>query len=271
MVINDFSGFPHLFMRKMTSMQILEALKTVKIAIMPIGSIEQHGTHLPIDCDLATVEFLVEKSVLRAREQSKHPIALVVPALPFGTTLEMNWPGHLFLRSSTHINVIHDIGSQLVKNGFKYIVFLNGCVGNIGTVNVAVSDLKAEYPNSHFLSIGSIFAMPEAIVRNSGPGGMGHAGELETSIELVIDPDYVFMENAVNEHIKHPSPLISYDFDMPQPFYWPEHFAKMTNSGVIGCAKEATRNNGKMILDKNIQRIADILCHLNSLDQELNI
>lgn len=266
MPLNQYSGFPYLFMRKMTSAQISEALKTVKIALMPLGSIEQHGSHLPIDCDLSTVEYLAEKAVLEARNQSNHPIALIVPALPFGTTLEMDWPGHLFLRSSTHISVILDIGAQLVKNGFKYIVFLNGCVGNMGTVNVAVSDLKAKYPDSHFISIGSIFAMPEAIVRNSGPGGMGHAGELETSIELVIDPDHVFLEQAVNEHIKHPSPRISYDFDTPQPFYWPEHFSKMTSSGVIGYAKEATYENGKIILEKNIQRIADILCHLNSLD-----
>ncbi len=257
-----------LFLRKMTSPQIGEAVKTVKIALMAVGSLEQHGPHLPIDCDLATVEYLAEHAVRKAREQSGHPVCLIAPALPFGITLEMDWPGHLHLRSSTHMAVLKDLGTQLVRTGFDYVVFLNGCVGNIGTVNVAVSDLKEAFPKSDFIAIGSVWTMPEAIVRNSGPGGMGHACELETSIELVIDPEHVHMDHAVNEHIRHPSPLISYDFDQVQPFYWPVHFADMTRSGVIGDAKEATAENGRLILEANVERIANLLCHINSLAQQ---
>jgi creatinine amidohydrolase len=258
--------FP-IYLRKMTSPEIGEAVKTVKIALMAVGSIEQHGPHLPVDCDLATVEYLAEQSLLKARQQAGHPVALIVPALPFGITLEMDWPGHLHLTSSTHIAVLKDIGSQLVRTGFRYVVFLNGCVGNIGTVNVAVSDLKEAFPKSEFIAVGSVWAMPEGIVRNSGPGGMGHACELETSTELVIDPEHVHMERAVNEHIRHPSPLISYDFDKVQPFYWPMHFTDMTNSGVIGDPRAATVENGQLVLEANVQRIADILCHINGLAQ----
>jgi len=89
-------GYVHqypLHLRKMTSKQIGEALKTVKIALMPVGSIEQHGPHLPIDTDLATVEYLAQESVKLVRQQTSQPIAFIVPSLPFGITLEMDWPG----------------------------------------------------------------------------------------------------------------------------------------------------------------------------------
>lgn len=265
------SGQTPLFLRKMTSSEIGAAVKITKIALMAVGSIEQHGPHLPVDCDLSTVEYLAEHSVHKAREQSGHPVALIAPALPFGVTLEMDWPGHLHLRSSTHMAVLHDIGAQLIKTGFDYVVFLNGCVGNIGTVNVAASDLKEEFPKKDFIVINSAWAMPEGIVRNSGAGGMGHACELETALELVIDPEHVHMERAVNEHIRHPSPLISYDFDKVQPFYWPVHFADMTTSGVIGDPLEATAENGRIVLDANVQRIAELLCHINLIAQSKNV
>ena len=254
-----------LFLRKMTAPEIGEAVKQAHIAILPVGSIEQHGAHLPIDTDLSTAEYLAEHGLRRARGMAARPIAYIAPALPIGVTLEMDWPGHLHLRSSTHIAVLFDVGSQLVKSGFRYVLFINGCVGNIATVNVAVSDLKERWPSAHFISVGTTWAMPEAIRRNSGPGGMGHAGELETSTQMVIDPEHVQMEKAVDEHIQHPSPRISYDFDQAQPFHWPVHFARLTQSGVIGDATAATAENGRQILDANVERIAGILCHLDEL------
>jgi creatinine amidohydrolase len=251
----------------MTSPEIRDSVKTIKIVIVPVGSIEQHGPHLPIDTDLSTVEYLAEQSVLKARQDSGRPIAVIAPSLPYGVTLEMDWPGHVFLQPLTHIQLLCDVGGQLLKSGFRYIVFLNGCVGNIGTLNVAISQMKATWrEKGHFIGIGSTWAYPDAIVRNSGPGGMGHACEIETSTELVIDPKHVHMEKAVNEHIRHPSPLITYDFDTVQPFYWPEHFAEMTQSGVIGDPKAATAENGQKILDANVERIAELLIHFDGLE-----
>jgi creatinine amidohydrolase len=257
-----------LFLRKMTSPQIGEAVKTARIALVAVGSIEQHGAHLPIDTDLSTVEYLAEEGLKKARQDASLPVALIAPAVPFGTTLQMDWPGHIYLSSSTLIRVLMEIGERLVKSGFRYVVFLNGCVGSINAVQVAVSDLKASIPDADFIMLGSTWAMPEAILRNSGPGGMGHACELETATQLVIDPEHVRMDLAQNEHMRHPSPDVSYDFDSIPPFYWPVHFADMTESGVIGDPSLATAENGRLILNKNVERVARILCHIHGLGEE---
>jgi creatinine amidohydrolase len=258
--------FP-LYYRKMTSPEVGEAVKSIKIVIVPVGSIEPHGAHLPLDTDLTTCEYLAENSVLEARRQSSRAIAVIAPSLPYGVTLEMDWPGHVLLRPDTQINLLHDVGSCFAKMGFRYVVFLNACGGNIDTVNVAVNSLKATWrEKGNFVAVGSVWAYPEGIFRNSGHGGVGHACEVETSTQLVIDPEHVYMDKAVNEHMRHPSPLISLDFDSPQPFNFPVHFSTMTKSGVIGDPTLATAENGRKILDANVKRIAQILLHLDGLE-----
>lgn len=255
-----------LYFRKMSSPEVGEAVKSIKIVIVPVGSIEPHGPHLPLDTDLTTIEYLAEKSVLEARKETSKAIAVIAPSLPYGVTLQMDWPGHVFLRPTTHIDLLCDIGNCFTKMGFRYVVFLNACGGNIDVVNVAINIMKANWrEKGNFIAVGSIWSYPEGLARNSGPGGMGHACEVETSIELVLDPEHVHMEKAVNEHMRHPSPRISLDFDAIQPFNWPVHFSTMTKSGVIGDAKEATPENGKKIIEANIKRIAEILCHIDSL------
>jgi len=250
----------------MSSPEVGEAVKTVKMVIIPIGSIEPHGPHLPLDTDLTTIEYLAEKSVLEVRKRISKPVAIIAPSLSYGVTLEMDWPGHVFLRPNTLIELINDIGNSFTKIGFKYVVFLNGCGGNIDTINVAINIMKSNWrEKGQFISIGSVWANPEGISRDSGPGGVGHACEVETSIELFLDDEHVHMEKAVNEHMRHPSPLISLDFDSIPPFNWPVHFSCMTTSGVIGDAKCATAEKGKKILDANIDRIAKILLHLDGL------
>lgn len=256
------------YLRKMTSPQIGEAVKTARIAIVAVGSIEQHGAHLPIDTDLSTVEYLADEGLRKARQISGQPVGFIAPAMPFGTTLEMDWPGHIFLKSTTLMQVLMEIGARLVKSGFRYVIFLNGCVGSINAVQAAVSDLKGAIPEADFIMVGSTWAMPEAIVRNSGEGGMGHACELETATQLVIDPEHVNMSLAKDEHIRHPSEQVSYDFGSFPPFYWPVHFADMTESGVIGDPSLATVENGRAILEKNVERVAKILCHIHAIGEK---
>jgi creatinine amidohydrolase len=257
--------FP-LYYRKMSSPEIGEAVRTIKMVIIPVGSTEPHGYHLPVDTDLTTIEYLAEKSVIEARKRSSKTIAVIAPSLPYGTTLEMDWPGHVFLRPTTQIELLNDVGDCFAKMGFRFVLFLNGCGGNIDSINVAVNMMKARWrKKGNFIVVGSVWASPESIVRDSGPGGVGHACEIETSTELYLDHEHVQMDKAVNEHMCHPSPLISLDFNGAQPFNWPVHFSTITKSGVIGDAKLATAEKGKKILDANINRIAEILLHLDGL------
>lgn len=263
-----------LYLRKMASNEISEMVQLAKIAVLPIGSIEQHGNHLPIDTDLTTVEYLAEQGIRTVRQAVAQPVALIAPSIPYGgPEIGMSeWVGTICLKPSTLLEVVADVGSGLIASGFRYVLLLNGCVGNIPVLTLATQKLKRENRNGNFLLVGSTWEMPEVInkVRTSAPGGLGHACELETSTSLVIDPDHVYLEKAAAERLKHLSNEITFDFDHTNPFYWPLPFGEMTQSGVIGDPTEASVEKGKVILEANIQRIADVLCHIVKIDEALS-
>lgn len=259
-----------LYLRKMTSPEISEFVKNAPIAILPVGSIEQHGAHLPIDTDLTTIEYLAEEGLKAVRNITGLPIGTIVPNLPYGgSEITMDgWPGTISLQPSTLIDAVFDVGSCLVSFGFRFIVVLNGCYGNIPTLTLAVQKLKHNFPGAEYILVHGTWETNEVInkVRTSPTGGMGHACELETSTSLVIDPDHVYMDKAEAGKLQHPSDRVSFDFDHAPPFYWPYEFQKMAHNGVIGDPAVASAEKGRVILDANIARIADVLRHIIEID-----
>jgi creatinine amidohydrolase len=81
--------------------------------------------------------------------------------------------------------------------------------------------LKIDSPEAHSLALEDIRADQESIaqVRESEVGGTGHAGEVETSIALAIDPQHVDMKQAVDEFPTHPSPKVTFDFLGESPYF----------------------------------------------------
>jgi creatinine amidohydrolase len=259
-----------LYLRKMTSPEICKFVKVAPIVILPVGSIEQHGSHLPIDTDLMTIEYIAEESLKAVRNETSLSVGTIAPSLPYGGPgIGMEaWPGTVTLKPSTLIDVIYDVGTCLISSGFRYIVVLNGCYGNIPTLTLAVQKLKHEHPQPDFILVGSCETV-EVInkVRTSASGGIGHACEFETSTSLVIDPNHVQMDKAEPGHLQHPSDRVSFDFDQVSPFYWPYDFRKMAPNGVIGDPTQGTAEKGRVILEDSVKRIADILRHIIEIDK----
>ena len=258
-----------LFLSKMTSPEIVEGAKTAKIAILVVASIEEHGAHLPIDTDLANAEYLAVESLKLARQNTSQPVGYIAPSLPYGGPgIGMTWPGTIQLRPSVLVDVVCDLGQGLLDAGFQYIIIINGCYGNTPALMLATSQLKEKHPEGNFILTGGF--SPEALrgVRESAIGGTGHACEIETSMALAINPEYVQMDKAVKEEYRHPSPGYSLDFDSFPPFFWPVSFNEATESGVIGDATLGTVEKGKKILEGITQHLSGILVHIHELAQQ---
>lgn len=179
----------------------------------------------------------------------------------------LEWEGTLSIKPSTLIDMLASIGAGLYRTGFETIVLMNGCVGNIPALTLAVQKLKKNVPEGNFIFIDGFWQNREVIeaVRETGPGGSGHAGEIETSMMLFLDPDHVSMENAVQGKLHHPSSLVSFDFSHNNPFFWPVPFGDLASNGVLGDPTLANAKKGQEILEVNIQHLKSILCHLNNL------
>lgn len=172
-----------------------QALAGDAVVIIPVGSTEQHGDHLPVNTD-ANSCFQVAK---RAAEAIDDFPVLVMPPIWTGYSLEhMAYPGAISLKHHTFVELLSQVAVSVYTHGFKKILFLNGHGGNTSVVAAMRTKLAYEesFPPSLALGWWEFPALAKEAVRSVekdiGPHGpTGHAGEIETSVQLYLQPELV--------------------------------------------------------------------------------
>jgi len=161
--------------------------------VVPIGSTEQHGHHLPVRTDAAVVTAIARRAVPIAAEQV--PI-LLAPTLPFGFAHHhLPFGGTISLRSQTYVDVLTDIGTGLASEGFRRLVFLNGHGGNDPAMRMAADRLVVESKLALHVAAASYWTAASAVFTEAEQRpAPGHAGNFETSLMLAIDPDLVRLD-----------------------------------------------------------------------------
>jgi len=223
--------------------------------LLPTGAIEQHGDHLPVDVDIhASTE------VCRAvAERDDHVI--VAPPLPFGFSPAQTYrPGTITLRSSTLLEVLRDACSSILEQGFTRLLIVNGHNGNKWMMGQIVTEL----PRAAGAFVGGVTYFDLTLEtftehRVSRLGGEGHAGELETALELRLRPELVLDEREV----RYVTPTSAYGFvDLavrgplaggPRPLEQPYP------EGVMGDPSVATGELGGHVLDAAVAGIREII------------
>lgn len=180
-------------MAHMTQMEIAEAIAEKRTVILPTGATEAHGPHMPTDTDTHQVEHI---AVLLAERLG----ALVAPPVAYGVSKTFEFfPGTISLSIPTYQTMLYEIGSALIAQGFEHLIILNGNRPN-GTANDQVArQLVDDLDERHNFTVSAVsYWEPGAdrihALRKSMVGGMGHAGEMETSFQLAVRPHLVKME-----------------------------------------------------------------------------
>jgi len=178
------------YIPEMTWEEVKEALREVEVAIVPVGSTEQHGLHLPLQSDTAFV-----LHICRRAAEEVYPIALVTPPIPIGISRHhMKFPGTLTLREETLIDVLMDVGWSLKQHGFRRIAIINGHGGNYHAMKIAAKKIWEEFKVlTASLSYWELLPVEEAsrIIETFRARHAGHACEFETSLSYVIQPELV--------------------------------------------------------------------------------
>lgn len=157
------------------------------VAIVPVGSMEQHGPHLPFQVDTLVAARLAEDL------EKVMPEVLVLPPLWSGVSAHhMDFPGSITVRAKVFIELLHDICTSLYHHGFRRIVILNGHGGNRSSLEVLGQELFVELG----LTVNTLAywdLVPDLVksLKKSKSKGMGHSGELETSLMLHLEPRLV--------------------------------------------------------------------------------
>ena len=221
-------------------------------ALWAIGSTEQHGTHLVTGFDLASAQAVCD----RAAERCPRDVALL-PGLPFGSSdhwlpLGATWS----LSPTTLVSLVSDVARSAAAAGFQRLTIVNGHAGNIGPAVTAVGGLVADTTVVEFLSYWTLVD-PERIkaLSPSDGGGVGHAGEVETSIALYLGG------LAVDERLPAPAGKeLSEGPGSSDPIIRAPRPLTEAPSGVYGNPTTATRELGELMIETAADRLA---AHLN--------
>ena len=193
----------------LTGPEIAAAAARGAVVILPIGAIEQHGPHLPVDTDIHGA------CEIAWRVATQVPDCLVLPPVSWGySATHLGFGGTLSLRPTTLWALLEDLCTSLVEQRFTKIVLLVAHATNRSFVNTFVT----EFYRKHNISLVQVNWVQFGLsafqrLRKSATGGAGHAGEFETSVELYLRPELVRRELAVARYIQPEQ-----DFGLPDTF-----------------------------------------------------
>ena len=180
--------------------EIDEVLKKSNVVLLPVGSTEQHGRHLPVNFDFYSAAYLAEKAARRVTDENNIHV-LVAPTIPYGETFgrppfEKQLPGSITISADTLIRLVEDVVRSLVIQGFKNILVLNGHLENVAPIEIALREITIEFKELKGLGLYAtnwfFMALDTwAKISKGGRASLGHAGENETSVALAIEPENV--------------------------------------------------------------------------------
>jgi len=235
------------------------------IAIVPIGSTEQHGPHLPFSTDAIIAESISLEVADRLRDELN---ILVAPTIRIGCSAEhMDFPGTLSLRPETMISLIKDVCTSLSAHGVKKIVLLNAHGGNTSLLKGIIHQLRREI-DALIVMVDTWSILPGILaeVRESPAGGAVHAGEAETSLMLALDESLVRWARVRSELPRTDSENRYFVIEKPRYISFSWCTADVSRSGVIGDPTKANREKGRRILNFMIDVICEILKELSELN-----
>jgi len=243
---------------EMTPEEILRSLQETDTVLIPIGTVEQHGPHLPVGTDVFIPMKVAELVAEKAR-------VLVAPPVFYGNSLSMMHMNGVFTISpETLANLLLDLCRAFVKRGFRKIVFINGHGGNTQVVSFMGQRARIE-TGAQIVRIDWWTVASEEISKTCEKE-VKHADEGETSMMLACRPDLVDMTKAVKDSVA--DELVK-DLSGGKPKEMPYTafpFTAWSRAGVIGDATKASKKKGEQILEAVVNNIVDFL---NRLDKVL--
>ena len=212
----------------------IDDIKDTDLVILPIGSIEQHGPHLPVVTDWVIADAI-------GRGLAEKTGGFYIPALPISTNKEHRGKkGSVGMHSDTFYRMVTDICLDLKDQGFKRIAIIQGH-GGIFVMNPVVRELNANYNPDIFVAKLDIMEIcwtafqAHSILET--PMGV-HAEEIETSLILHLHPELVNMSKAIDFYPQTPRSSLNYG-----------GMLRFCPDGVWGSATKGSAEKGKKMLE----------------------
>ncbi len=227
------------------------------VVVLPVGSVEDHGPHLPLDVDNFLIGSICEEAARRLDGKM-----LLLPPVPYGfEEHHMDFPGTIDIAMEHLLHFVLDITRSVARHGFKRILLADGHGSNM-----PILELVARRTVLDTEALCGVFIWPslarEAIGRlreSETPGGMAHACELETSLYLYLDSSRVQMDKARKEIGLPSSRFFWMDLMSSSPVLLMDHWSRFSKSGIVGDPTLATKEKGQKIFEAVVEALVELV------------
>jgi creatinine amidohydrolase len=225
-----------MIVRDLTNTDILKLTKRKTVALIPVGSIEQHGPHLPVSTDSDIISYI-------AKQVSDKNGFLLLPTLQYGVSFEHHPFFNMSLSKSTLQKILIELCTSLSKNHINTVIILNGHHGNQNALKKLQKKVFKKTGVKQHIFVYSYWHFMKR--------KFDHAGFVETSIMLAIS-DKVLMNKAKKGLI--PDNLSKKKLNLLNKRA-NKSFISVTKNGIWGDPTRATAKDGKIILGEIIANI----------------
>jgi creatinine amidohydrolase len=246
--------------------EIKEVVKEQPVVVLPVGSVEDHGRHLPLDVDNFLIGAICEEAAKRMGGEM-----LLLPPVSYGfEEHHMDFPGTIDIGMEHMLHFVLDITRSVARHGFKRILLADGHGSNM-----PILDLVARRTVLETDALCGAFIWPslstdviEEVRESEKPGGMAHACELETSLYLYLDGSRVQMDKAQKEIGLPPSQFIWMDLMKSSPVLLMDHWTRFSKSGVVGDPTLASKEKGEKIFEAAVQSLVRLVREFRDYPRE---
>jgi creatinine amidohydrolase len=240
--------------------EVATALQASSVLCLPMGSMEQHGPHLPLNTDDVIAEALTRRIV--GRWGDEHDL-WQLPGVPVGLSREHAWaPGTLSLTVSGMTAFLRDLGCEMVRAlPARNLLIVNAHGGNRGILEALTQEMRSDFGlNIATLHLGAMMspdtgtAVPEI-----------HAGNDETSVMLVLAPELVRREALAT--LKPPlgrEATRALVLDPSASYSWSSNDPRLSASGIMGDARGASAANGEIIVARVVEGAGAVIQRLKN-------
>lgn len=232
-----------------------EALARAELALLPVGSTEQHGPHMRLSTDTRVAEGFCDRL-----EEELGDLAVRCPTIAYGLSEHhVAFPGTLTLTPATFIDAVLEVVASLAGHGLSRVVVVNGHGGNLDALSIVSRRARIEL-GARVASVMWSRLAADVVRDVAFSDSYGHACDVETAVAMVLAPDCVD-----TSRIAAPRERPGIDPAMAPPTARADiaiGFDELTSDGVLGDPRQANREVGERVVDTAVVRaraIADAL------------
>lgn len=235
------------------------------IAVLPVGATEQHGPHLPMSTDTATIDGVVAATLPKLPDDL--PV-LFLPTVAYGKSNEHScYPGTLTVSATTLISLWMEIGACVAKAGVKKLVMFNSHGGQMSVMDIVARDLREQHGLMAVAANWYTLGLPDGLFDAREMKHGVHAGGLETSIMMELTPNHVRAEkfknfNSLTETLANDGKFLS--ISPSGKLGWQMH--DINPEGAAGDATLACADKGRAVIDFVASRFVELLQEIDRFD-----